>query len=58
MKTILVTGSKGQLGHEIQNLVDLNQYTDYKFLFTDVEELDITDKAAVGQFLQCINLIT
>ncbi len=50
MKTILVTGSKGQLGHEIQNLVDLNQYTDYKFLFTDVEELDITDKAAVGQF--------
>lgn len=48
MQTILVTGSKGQLGSELQQLV--SQYANYKFVFTDVEELDITNAAAVNQF--------
>lgn len=41
---ILVTGSKGQLGNEIRrvSVKSGNQY-----IFTDVEELDITDRLAV-----------
>ena len=38
---ILVTGSNGQLGSEIQELSD--NYSDYNFVFTDVEALDITN---------------
>ncbi len=39
MLTILVTGSKGQLGSEIQELS--SNYPTAQFLFTDIEELDI-----------------
>jgi dTDP-4-dehydrorhamnose reductase len=45
MKTILVTGSNGQLGNELKDLV--NTYPQYQFLFTDYQELDITDENAV-----------
>ncbi len=48
MINILVTGSKGQLGNEIQQLKD--KYSGYNFIFTDIEELDITNKQAVEQF--------
>ncbi len=48
MHKILVTGSKGQLGSEIQFLS--NNY-DYEFIFTGAEELDITDKTKVYKFL-------
>ena len=48
-KRILVTGANGQLGSEMQRLgaVSPNEY-----LFTDVAELDITDKSAVESFVQ------
>ena len=42
---ILVTGANGQLGTEIRNLAV--KCEGCRFVFTDVEELDITDAAAV-----------
>ena len=42
---ILVTGANGQLGTEIRNIAGL--YEGCEFVFTDVEELDITDGTAV-----------
>lgn len=45
---ILVTGSKGQLGNEIQVLD--GDYPDYEFIYTDVDELDITDQLKVEAF--------
>lgn len=46
---ILVTGANGQLGCEMRRLgaVSPNNY-----IFTDVAELDITDSAAVAQFIK------
>ena len=42
MKTILITGSNGQLGNEIRLLSE--SYSNvYDFIFTDVAELDITN---------------
>ena len=46
---ILVTGCNGQLGREVQRLSA--QHTDHRYLFTDVEELDITDAAAVDAYV-------
>jgi dTDP-4-dehydrorhamnose reductase len=48
MKNILVTGAKGQLGNALQSIAA--QYPDLSFLYTDREELDITDAAAVKDF--------
>lgn len=45
MSVILVTGSKGQLGSELQQLAAL--YPQFSFRFTDVQELSITDEAAI-----------
>lgn len=52
-KRILVTGANGQLGMEMRILgaVAPNEY-----IFTDIEELDITDKKAVEDFV-CQNNI-
>lgn len=47
MQKILVTGSNGQLGNEIKLLS--NALPDTEFLFTDFQELDITDLRAVKQ---------
>ena len=49
MKTILVTGANGQLGNEMRRLgaVSPNEY-----IFTDVAELDITNKDAVMAFVE------
>jgi len=47
---ILVTGSKGQLGSEIKNLAP--KYPDYDFVFTDIEELDITDTNAINDYFE------
>lgn len=49
MKTILITGSNGQLGNEIR--VASAAYPDFDFLFTDVAELDISDSELVNEFL-------
>jgi dTDP-4-dehydrorhamnose reductase len=50
---ILVTGSKGQLGNELQELAC--DFPQFSFLFTDVEELDITDEAKVEQLFTTYN---
>ena len=42
MKKILVTGSEGQLGKEIQSICD--RYPHYDFLFLSKKELDITNE--------------
>ena len=58
MKAILVTGSNGQLGNELK---DLKSLYPFQFLFTDVNELDITSTQAIDHFIQknqihyCIN---
>jgi|WetSurMetagenome_2_1015567.scaffolds.fasta_scaffold00708_8 dTDP-4-dehydrorhamnose reductase len=41
MSTILVTGASGQLGSELRDLS--SRFSGYTFLFTDQEEMDITD---------------
>ena len=46
---ILVTGSNGHLGSEIRIL---SEGSADRFIFTDVEELDITDRAAVLGLVQ------
>lgn len=51
MEQILVTGCRGQLGSELQQLAGAYQER-FKFLFTDYEELDITDRAAVLDFVE------
>jgi len=45
---ILVTGGNGQLGSELKVL---SKIFNAEFIFTDREELDITDKVAVDNFL-------
>ncbi len=50
MPNILITGSKGQVGSELQALH--LQYPLYKWVFTDKEELDITDAQAVQQCIK------
>ncbi len=45
---ILVTGSNGQLGNELKEISV--KYPGVEFLFTDVEELDITHKTQVNDF--------
>ena len=58
-KTILITGKNGQLGNEIQVLA--TNYPDIQFIYTDVEELDITNEESVAIFFEqykpmaCIN---
>ncbi len=56
---ILVTGSKGQLGNEIQVLS--KRHPQHNYVFVDVDELDITNNTSVQQFFAqhqfdvCIN---
>jgi|TARA_B110000967_G_scaffold200724_1_gene236945 dTDP-4-dehydrorhamnose reductase len=54
MNNILVTGSNGQLGSELTQLCQV--YTAYHFHFTDYEELDITNHAAVDTFVKVANI--
>jgi dTDP-4-dehydrorhamnose reductase len=49
MTTILVTGASGQLGSEIRERS--SRYKGYTFVFTDADELDITDAAATAAFI-------
>lgn len=49
MSTILVTGANGQLGNEIRDLS--NVHLVHNFLFTDIDELDITDAQSVLSFI-------
>ena len=47
---ILITGCNGQLGNEIQLLQ--TQYAQHTWFNTDVNELDITDNAAIERFVE------
>ncbi len=47
---ILVTGAKGQLGSAIREKAVL--FPDFEFIFTDINELDITDWKAVDTFFE------
>ena len=49
LKKILVTGSNGQLGNELQRLAD--QYPAFSFLYTDVEQLDMTDVDVLRSYI-------
>lgn len=55
MHNILVTGSKGQLGNELCLVVEDKDKVN-KYFFTDVSELDISDKSAVSAFLESNNI--
>jgi dTDP-4-dehydrorhamnose reductase len=48
MSHVLVTGAKGQLGREIKKL--RNHFSQI-YSFTDIEELDVTDAAALESYL-------
>jgi len=49
MINILITGCNGQLGNEIRLLQP--DFPNYNFFFTDVAELDITNKQAIFNFV-------
>lgn len=59
MTNILITGSNGQLGSEIKAIS--SKFSDYNFIFTDVDELDLTNSKDVEVFFTtndiaiCIN---
>lgn len=48
-KHILITGARGQLGREMQRLLDADSR--FEAIYTDVEELDITSGDAVNNFI-------
>lgn len=50
MKTILVTGAAGQLGQSIRKLSPF--YPAFRFVYGDLPELDITDRACVEAWLK------
>lgn len=55
MHNILVTGSNGQLGNELRLVVEEKDRIN-RYFYTDVPELDITDKAAISAFIQANNI--
>ena len=57
MTTILITGSHGQLGNEMQQAAA--RFPAFRFIYTDVEDLDICDKAALDAFVKAnaVNVI-
>ena len=50
MTTILITGSKGQLGNEMQQAA--KRFPAFRYIYTDVDELDICDKNALNEFVK------
>jgi len=50
MKKIWVTGSKGQLGTELFN--QRERLKNFEFAFTDLKELDLTDKKKILKFTE------
>ena len=55
MTNILVTGSNGQLGSEIQ---ELSKNYDYNFFFTDRNSLNISNEKEIQEFIQKNNINT
>ena len=54
MTTILITGSKGQLGNEMQQAAV--RFPAFNYIYTDVAELDICDKSALDAFVKANNV--
>lgn len=54
-KNILVTGANGQLGSELKRATEGHE-ANLNFIFTDVDELDITNLQAVEQFVKDNNI--
>jgi dTDP-4-dehydrorhamnose reductase len=50
MSTILVTGASGQLGSELREIS--SHFGGYNFLFTDMEDLDITDTKTTATYIK------
>ncbi len=50
MSVILITGAKGQLGNELKVLA--KYYSGYEFIFTDLEDLDISDGTSVKEYVE------
>jgi dTDP-4-dehydrorhamnose reductase len=50
MTTILITGSHGQLGNEMQQAS--TRFPSFNYLYTDVEDLDICDKTALNAYVK------
>lgn len=57
MKQILVTGCLGQLGNELQLLAPAHTETCH-FYFTDKDDLDITDRKAIFDFVESHHIDT
>ena len=57
MNTILITGSHGQLGNEMQQAA--KSFPAFNYLYTDIEDLDICDRAALNAFVKAnkVNII-
>ncbi|WP_298741684.1 dTDP-4-dehydrorhamnose reductase [uncultured Chitinophaga sp.] len=59
MQNILVTGANGQLGQAIKLIA--GNYPAFNFIYTDYQELDITNAAAIAEFFSqhpihaCVN---
>lgn len=54
-KNILITGANGQLGSEIKR-ISRHHENNFRFFFTDVSDLDITDLDAVECYLKDNNI--
>lgn len=54
MNTILITGSHGQLGNEMQQAA--GSFPAFNYLYTDIEDLDICDRAALNAFVKANNV--
>jgi len=50
MATILITGANGQLGNELKSIS--KSFYGYDFIFTDIDELDITDPVQTSEFIR------
>jgi dTDP-4-dehydrorhamnose reductase len=50
-KNILITGANGQLGNEIRK-ISAHHENNFRFFFTDVNELDITDLDAIADYVK------
>ena len=50
MTTILITGSNGQLGNEMQQAAI--RYPAFNYIYTDIDELDICDKMELEKFVK------
>jgi dTDP-4-dehydrorhamnose reductase len=52
MNKVLVTGSNGQLGSELTELVEMNTKSKSKYFFTNKNSLDITNKSDIQSFIE------